>query len=131
MCPGIAATTWSSGSWDEHTDQSNNNVLVIPLIETWEGVTNARQIAEIEGIDFMLFGIGDLTQDLGLNLSHDLDRLEKIWKEFVTSVHAGGARAGSTHGFGFSGYDFGIHGMDLMLLRTAVERSITTFRQPV
>jgi 4-hydroxy-2-oxoheptanedioate aldolase len=128
MCPGVAATTWSYDSWDDHCDRSNRNVVVIPLIETREGVANAREIAEIDGIDYVLFGPGDLMQDLGLDLGRDLDRLRRIWDEFVVSVHAAGAWAGAYHGFGFTGYDFATYGMDLMLLRTAVEQAVGAFR---
>jgi 2-keto-3-deoxy-L-rhamnonate aldolase RhmA len=129
MCPGVAATTWSYNSWDDYSDQSNRSVVVIPLIETRAGIANARQIAEVDGIDYLLFGLGDLTQELGLDLSRGLDQLELVWNEFADSVHAGGAWAGSTHGYGFTGYDFGTYGMDLMLLRTMLEHGVGVFRK--
>src|SRR3954467_11575765 len=45
----------------------NQAVLVIAMIESPEGVRNAREIAAVEGIDGLLIGTSDLTAELGIS----------------------------------------------------------------
>jgi 4-hydroxy-2-oxoheptanedioate aldolase len=44
----------------------NSATFVVPLIEHIEAVENIEAILEVEGVDFVLFGTGDLSASLGL-----------------------------------------------------------------
>jgi len=45
----------------------NREVLVVAMIETPEAVANADAIAEVDGIDVLLFGTSDLTAAMGIS----------------------------------------------------------------
>lgn len=74
-------------------------VILIPLIETRAGVDNLAEIAAIDGIDFLFFGLADLSQDIGINMYKDGVKLVEIWNEAVQVAHAQGAYIGGPLGF--------------------------------
>ena len=45
---------------------ANQQIMVIPMIESQLGVTNIQEIVSIEGISFVLEGAADLSQSLGM-----------------------------------------------------------------
>lgn len=48
-----------------HTQRSNDGVVLVAMIETREGVANARAIAEVDGVDAIFIGPNDLAHDMG------------------------------------------------------------------
>jgi 4-hydroxy-2-oxoheptanedioate aldolase len=44
----------------------NDEVLIVVMIESPEGVKNAYDIASVDGIDVLLIGCFDLTSELGI-----------------------------------------------------------------
>lgn len=128
LCPAVPGTRWSGHDWADQAAESNENTLVIPLVETVEGVRNARAIAAVSGVEYVFFGLADLSQDMGIDMLADGDQLIKIWTEFLADVHAGGARAGAPLGYGFTGADFGTTGSDLVSWRETCEANLARFR---
>lgn len=129
MCPSVEAARWVSDepSWDLHRESSNDQILMIPLIETGEGVRNLAEIVAVPGIDFVFFGIGDLAQDLGLSSMFNRDstsELSRIWKESVDVVHAAGKKIGAMLSADFPGADFGTVASDLSFLTAATRRAV-------
>ncbi|GFZ42999.1 hypothetical protein JCM24511_00717 [Saitozyma sp. JCM 24511] len=49
----------------------NDNVLIMPMIETREGVENVEEIAATPGIDCLLIGCADLCMELGIPQEYD------------------------------------------------------------
>ena len=47
----------------------NDAVMIMPMIETIEGVENVEQIAAVPGIDALFIGCADLTMEYLLLLS--------------------------------------------------------------
>lgn len=45
----------------------NDAVLVVAMIESPQGVANAREIAAVDGIDALLIGTSDLTAEMGIS----------------------------------------------------------------
>ncbi|MFF0038876.1 HpcH/HpaI aldolase/citrate lyase family protein [Streptomyces mirabilis] len=130
MCPAVEGARWSSGdTWLEHREGSNENVILIPLIETRAGVDNLAEIAAIDGIDFLFFGLADLSQDLGINMYEDGDKLVEIWNEAVQVAHAQGAYIGGPLGYGFEGGDFGTVESDFNLLKSAAVAGLAEHRK--
>lgn len=128
MCPAVPGALWDGSMWKWESADSNANTLVIPLIETGEGLRNAKEIAAVDGVDYLFFGLADLSQDIGIDMLEDADQLVKIWAEFLGDVHAAGVRAGAPLGYGFVGADFGTAGSDLMSWREACEANVARFR---
>jgi 2-keto-3-deoxy-L-rhamnonate aldolase RhmA len=48
-----------------YTEAAERGIVVIVMIETARGVKNARTIAEVEGVDMVFLGTGDLALSLG------------------------------------------------------------------
>ncbi|MFQ3894813.1 HpcH/HpaI aldolase family protein [Sphingobium sp. R-7] len=117
MCPICHAARYSLETWSHHIRQSNANILAIPLLESQAAVENIAEIAAVDGIEFVKFGPGDLSQDMGLDLSRDLPKLMDAWHHVRDTVKAAGKKTMVPGGFGFQGADVVVRDMDLMLLR--------------
>lgn len=133
MCPATEGARWSSGdSWFAHRESSNDNVLLIPLIETRAGVENLAEIIAIDGIDHVFFGMADLSQDLdlpgGIYNPDSARELARIWEEAAATVHAAGKKIGSPMGFGYEGVDFGSVDSDFGLLTTRLRSQLESLR---
>ena len=128
MCPGCDAARYSGEEWAGHVARSNANNRVIPLIETRAGIDNLAQIAAVDGIDVLMFGPGDLGQDMGLDMFTDRAPLIEIWERFKAVVRAAGKLAMAPLGYGFEGADVGVKEMDLMMLRKAASEVVRTHR---
>lgn len=134
MCPATEGARWSSGEgWFAHRDSSNENTLMIPLIETRQGVENLAEIVAIEGVDYVFFGRGDLSQDLdlpgGIYNPESLRDLVRIWDRAVETVHAAGKKIGGILGFGFNGGDFGALDSDSRLLISKIRTMLESLQE--
>lgn len=56
---------WGSLERFEYVRRANEEVLVIALIEVYNGVQNSKKILTVEGIDMIMLGPGDLAQSMG------------------------------------------------------------------
>lgn len=59
------AGAFGRDSLAEYVMRANEEVMVVPMIETREGVERIDEILKIEGIDMVLEGAADLSQSLG------------------------------------------------------------------
>ena len=69
--PTLAAARWGLSSSD-YAGWANENVMVITLIESKEGVENIEEIASVPGIDVLFIGTSDLSYslDVGGQVAH-------------------------------------------------------------
>lgn len=58
------ATCWGH-CLPEHVAEANEHVLVVPLIETVRGGTNAAQLAQVPGVELFFFGPADFSATAG------------------------------------------------------------------
>ncbi|NKX56560.1 HpcH/HpaI aldolase family protein [Arthrobacter mobilis] len=129
MCPVVPATNFSGSNWGGYSTEMNDNVILMPLIETKRGVDNIEEIVSVEGVDYIFFGLADLSQDLGIDMEADLDQLVELWEHVAATAHKHGVRAGAPLGYGFDALaDFGSLDSDMSTLRAAAERSIAAYR---
>lgn len=61
---GERATVWGQ-CFAEHTAEANENVLVVPLIESVGAVSNVAEMCEVEGVDAFFFGPADFSATAG------------------------------------------------------------------
>lgn len=61
---GERATGWGK-AFAEHTAEANDHVLVVPIIETAEGVASAADIVAVDGIELIFLGPADLSASYG------------------------------------------------------------------
>lgn len=131
VCPVVEAARWDLAAWDSHKSTSNEEVILIPLIETQEGVDNLEEIMAVPGVDFVFFGFADLAEDAGLSMKTHLSRIVEIWDNAVRQAGAAGVRIGCTiNRSGFSAADFAAVGpSDLSILFAAMRTAVDTGRE--
>lgn len=61
---GERATCWGQ-CLVEHTAEANENVLVVPIVETVKAVRNVPMMCQVDGVDVMFFGPADLSSSAG------------------------------------------------------------------
>ncbi|KAJ7119116.1 Phosphoenolpyruvate/pyruvate domain-containing protein [Mycena epipterygia] len=87
-----AITQYTTGlHFEAMAKVSNDTTLIMPMIETREGLQNVKEIAAVEGIDVLLVGCGDLCVDLDIPNDHD----SPIFHDAIAQV-AAAAEAAST-----------------------------------
>tara|TARA_Y100000782_G_scaffold20660_1_gene21976 strand:+ start:679 stop:1524 length:846 start_codon:yes stop_codon:yes gene_type:complete len=61
---GERATAWGQGL-SEHAAEANENVLIVPLIESIAAIPNVATMCEVDGIDLFFFGPADFSSTAG------------------------------------------------------------------
>ena len=61
---GERATCWGQ-CLVEHTAEANENVLVVPIIETVRAIRQVPMMCQVEGVELMWFGPADLSSSAG------------------------------------------------------------------
>ena len=71
--PHVRSARYRSGdfNWEEFITKSNEEAMVIPLLEDKEFLSNLEDILSVDGIDALCFGPTDYALSLGLNLLYD------------------------------------------------------------
>ncbi|MEU6230418.1 aldolase/citrate lyase family protein [Streptomyces sp. NPDC047042] len=130
MCPVVAPAGFTSDGWADYAGDMNSNAILMPLIETRAGVDNIDAICAVDGVDYIFFGLADLSQDMGIDMLEDADALIAMWEQVVTAAHRHGVRAGAPLGYGFDGLaDFGSLASDLTMLRTAADQVLARWQK--
>jgi 4-hydroxy-2-oxoheptanedioate aldolase len=73
-----------------YLDYANEQILVVPMIESREGVENSAEIAAVQGVDMILEGAADLSQSYGVPW--------QTTSEIVRTALASVAEAAQKHG---------------------------------
>jgi 4-hydroxy-2-oxoheptanedioate aldolase len=73
-----------------HTQRSNDGVALVVMIETPEGVANARAIAEVDGVDAVFVGPNDLAHSMGYENRWDEAAVQSAIQQTLTAVAAVG-----------------------------------------
>ncbi|KAK1993602.1 HpcH/HpaI aldolase [Colletotrichum falcatum] len=64
----------------------NDEVLIMPMIETKEGVENVEEIAAVPGIDALFIGCADLCMELGVPGQYDSDMFHSTVAKIVAAA---------------------------------------------
>ena len=78
------------GLVEDYVERAHESLLVIPQIETVEGVRNARAIAEVDGVDIVFIGPTDLSGSAGLPNQTGHPAVETLIGEAVAAARAAG-----------------------------------------
>ena len=91
--PTVRSARYRSGefNWEEFIRRSNEEAMVIPLLEDKEFLANLDAILSVEGIDAVCFGPTDYALSLGLNLLYDYNH-PKLAEAFNAVVEGATAR---------------------------------------
>ncbi len=140
---GVGSTSragaWGAVSRAEYLRYGNEEVVLLPQLESAEAVRNARAIAAVEGVDVLLVGAADLSTSMGLTETDP--EVGALVADAVRGAHeagrpignAGGATAASVRAALEAGFDFTMMSNDASLLgaaaRAAVEAGRSVARQ--
>lgn len=116
MCPACHSGGYTLDGWIARTRNADANVLVIPILESKKSIENVEQILAVDGIEIVLFGPGDLSADMGLDLTTDIALLRQAWDRVVAAGEAEGKYILAPTDFGFDAADMLIAPMEYMLL---------------
>ena len=85
---GVRSSVGPRGEWGEfssyreYMDIVNDNVLIIPMVETQEAFDNLEAIVTTDGINALLIG----PSDFSINLDVPLDYLSKKYRDAISAV---------------------------------------------
>src|SRR5688572_9258785 len=88
---GAYREIWNAPGMD-YRATINDNMLVVVMIETLEGVANADEIASTFGVDVVILGNNDLSQSSGWSQNDDR------YQDALIKVHDATLRAGKYYG---------------------------------
>src|SRR5256714_7047244 len=72
----------------------NKTILVVAMIESPQAVSNAKEIAAVEGIDALLIGTSDLTAEMGISGRIDHPRVAEAYASVGAACRASGNALG-------------------------------------
>lgn len=129
MCPACFAGSYSMATWADATKAADENIMVIPIIESKKAVENIEEILAVDGIDVVNFGPGDLSADMGLDLNTELDKLTGQWRKVLKATRDAGKYVLAPRGFGYDEADIIMVEMELMILRRAAGEILADHRK--
>ncbi len=100
---GIRSSAGMRGEWGEfenyreYMDAVNEELMIIPMIETIQSMNNMEEILSVPGIDVLLVG----PSDLSINLDLTLDYLNPKYQEALDNIVAACENAGVVPGMYF------------------------------
>jgi 4-hydroxy-2-oxoheptanedioate aldolase len=78
-----------------HTQASNDDIGLIVMIETMEGVRNAQAIASVPGVDAVFIGPNDLAHSMGFENRFGDAAVQAAMKTAIEAIAAAGTCAGA------------------------------------
>lgn len=135
---GVGATSragaWGATAREEYLRYGNEEVVVIPQLESAEAARDAGAIARVDGVDALLVGAADLSTSLGLAESDPrvIDLIAGVVRD-VQEVglpigNAGGTSAAAVQAAVDAGFDFTLMGNDASMLGAAAKAAVDAGR---
>lgn len=133
---GIAGSRAASygRNFEEYVTNANGSILTIAQIETREGLENAEEIANVDGIDALFVGPADLSGALGTLTEQDSDEFAEAVDSIIEAGNAADVPVGTLtvdidaiQSHVDNGFDFLIAGKDISLLMDSVETAIDNY----
>jgi 2-keto-3-deoxy-L-rhamnonate aldolase RhmA len=87
------ATAWGQ-AFVEHTREANDQVLVVPILETVTGVRKAAAMAQVPGVELFFFGPADLSASAGYRGEWEGSGVAQMIDEAKTVLRQAGKHCG-------------------------------------
>uniref|UniRef100_UPI003783055F aldolase/citrate lyase family protein n=1 Tax=Pseudolysinimonas sp. TaxID=2680009 RepID=UPI003783055F len=119
---------------EEYLRYGNDEVVLIPQIESALAARNAGAIAAVPGVDALLIGAADLSTSEGTSEDHPdvvaviADAIRATRAVGIPIGNAGGATAASVQAAVDAGYTFTMMSNDASLLGAAAKAALTAGR---
>lgn len=97
---GVRSSAGMRGEWGEfnsyreYMDAVNEQLLIIPMIETVESMNNIDEIVGVPGVDVLLVGPSDLSINLDVTLDYSSDKYQSALGTIAESCKAAGVVPG-------------------------------------
>jgi 2-keto-3-deoxy-L-rhamnonate aldolase RhmA len=78
----------------EYTEWANREMMNIVQIESEEGVNNAEKIISAKGVDAIMIGPADMSQDMGIPGQIDHPRMQEAFREIIKQCNKYGVAPG-------------------------------------
>jgi 4-hydroxy-2-oxoheptanedioate aldolase len=131
---GDAACVTRSSSYGfaaDYYDRADDNLLIMVQIETYAAVKNAREIAEVDGVDLVFIGPGDLSGSSGLRGKTNAPEVEALIAEIVQVCKRAGKPLGTVPRLGKSwqqlvdnGFSLVATGSDIAIYNAALTKLV-------
>ena len=98
--PGNRSNAGVRGEWGEfknyrdYMDAVNNELVIVPMIETNQSLENLDAIASVPGVDVLLIGPSDLSIELGVPLDYQCDIYQRALDKIAATAAKHGIAAG-------------------------------------
>jgi 2-keto-3-deoxy-L-rhamnonate aldolase RhmA len=133
---GFAHDDYGGGNVRDKMAALHARTMVIPQIETAEGLHNVEAIAAVPGVDALWLGHFDLTNFLGIPGAFDDPRFESAVGRIIAACNANGKAAAFlatdeawAHRFASRGFRLFAYGVDQLMLQTALEHGLGVLRK--
>jgi len=81
-------------SYRDYMDGVNDELLIVPMVETNQALENLDAIASVPGVDVLLIGPSDLSIELGVPLDYQCDIYQRALDKIATTAAKHGVTAG-------------------------------------
>ena len=100
-CRGVsttrAHTNYNPGKLGDYFVEANNRTIILTQIETPEGIENAQDIINVEGVDALMVGPSDLSTSYGFPGDADAPVVQEAIEKVLAAAKAAGKTAGFIH----------------------------------
>lgn len=90
---GERATVWGQ-CFTEHTAEANENVLLVPLIESVGAIPNVTEMCEVDGVDVFFFGPADFSATAGFRGQWEGPGIAEQILDLKDTINAAGKHCG-------------------------------------
>ena len=80
-------------SYRDYMDAVNNELVILPMIETNQALENLDAIASVPGVDVLLIGPSDLSIELGVPLDYQCDHYQRALDKIAAAAAKRGIAA--------------------------------------
>ncbi|MET0886211.1 MAG: aldolase/citrate lyase family protein [Mycetocola sp.] len=128
-CPIVPATGFTRANWDDFEARSNNDIIVMPIIETARAVAEISEICAVDGIDYVFFGHADLGQDVGMTPASHPEEFRAMWERVRAATTRHGVKLGAPYQSSFDNEaDFATIATDVGSVRDLAESMLSSAR---
>jgi 2-keto-3-deoxy-L-rhamnonate aldolase RhmA len=129
------ATLFRDYGYQEYMQSHNENLLTVVQIETEDAVEIADDIVSVDGVDAVMMGPADLSQNMGIPGEFDHPRMEVAYQKVIDACNRHGVAPGIHFGdmklaqkWVRRGMRFMTFQFDSQLLQGAFERAVEDLR---
>ncbi len=90
---GERSTAWGQ-CLNEHANEANENVLIVPLIESIDAIPNVANMCKIDGIDLFFFGPADFSSSAGFRGQWEGPGIAEQILQLKNTIKAAGKHCG-------------------------------------